>query len=101
MLPDYITKAVPNPASNRAAWFKNTAPSYAAIFLWIVFFREIANGTLNNAGVGLSLLALLVSALLAYLLFYKAPAMLGRAQGEQLPPTDYTASRISPIACVA
>jgi cytosine permease len=84
MLPDYITKAVPNPASNRAAWFKNTAPSYAAIFLWIVFFREIANGTLNNAGVGLSLLALLVSALLAYLLFYKAPAMLGMQTGYPL-----------------
>jgi len=31
----------------------------------------------------------------------EAPAMLGRAQGEQLPPTDYTASRISPIPFVA
>jgi cytosine permease len=81
MLPDYIAKAVPNPASNRAAWFKNTAPSYAGIFLWIVFFREIANGTLNQAGVGLSLLALLVSGLFAYLLFYKAPAMLGMQTG--------------------
>jgi cytosine permease len=84
MLPDYIAKAVPNPASNRAAWFKNTAPSYAGIFLWIVFFREIANGTLNQAGVGLSLLALLVSGLLAYFLFYRAPAMLGMQTGYPL-----------------
>jgi len=84
MLPDYITKAVPNPSANRAAWFKNTAPSYAGIFLWIVFFREIANGTLNQAGVGLSLLALLVSGLLAYFLFYKAPAMLGMQTGYPL-----------------
>jgi cytosine permease len=81
MLPDYIAKAVPNPVSNRAAWFKNTAPSYAGIFLWIVFFDEIAQGTLNLAGVGLSLLALLVSGLLAYYLFYKAPAMLGMQTG--------------------
>ena len=28
-LPDYITSATPNPAANRAPWFKNTAPTYA------------------------------------------------------------------------
>ena len=32
-LPDYIAKATPNPASNRAPWYVNTAPSYAGIFL--------------------------------------------------------------------
>ena len=35
MLPDYISKAVPNPATNRGPWYANTAPSYAGIFLWI------------------------------------------------------------------
>ena len=55
MLPDYISKAVPNPASNRAPWYKNTAPTYAGVFLWIVFYKQIANGTLDRAGVGLCL----------------------------------------------
>jgi cytosine permease len=36
MLPAYLSKAVPNPRSNRAPWYKNTAPTYAGIFLWIV-----------------------------------------------------------------
>lgn len=81
MLPDYIAKAVPNPASNRAPWYVNTAPSYAGVFLWVVFYMEIASGTLNRAGVGLSLLALLVAGLLSYFLFYRAPAMLGMQTG--------------------
>ena len=58
MLPDYISKAVPNPASNRAPWYTNTAPSYAGIFLWVVFYMEIAVGTIDRAGIGLSMLAL-------------------------------------------
>jgi cytosine permease len=53
MLPDYIAKAVPNPAANRAPWYANTAPSYAGIFLWVVFYMEIAVGTIDRAGVGL------------------------------------------------
>src|SRR5437870_1821583 len=31
-LPGYVTASVPNPAEKRAAWYKNTAPSYAGIF---------------------------------------------------------------------
>jgi len=81
MLPDYIAKAVPNPASNRAPWYVNTAPSYAGVFLWVVFYMEIASGTLSRAGVGLSMLALLVAGLLSYFLFYRAPAMLGMQTG--------------------
>ena len=81
MLPDYISKAVPNPASNRAPWYKNTAPTYAGVFLWIVFYKQIANGTLDRAGVGLCLLGLAVAGLLSYALFYRAPAMLGMQTG--------------------
>ncbi len=81
MLPDYIAKAVPNPASNRAPWYVNTAPSYAGVFLWVVFYMQIADGTLNRAGVGLSLLALVVAGVLSYALFYRAPAMLGMQTG--------------------
>jgi cytosine permease len=81
MLPDYIAKAVPNPASNRAPWYKNTAPTYAGVFLWIVFYKQIANGTLDRAGVGLCLLGLLVAGILSYALFYRVPAMLGMQTG--------------------
>ncbi|HEX4164169.1 MAG TPA: cytosine permease [Bryobacteraceae bacterium] len=81
MLPDYISKAVPNPRSNRAPWYKNTAPAYAGVFLWIVFYREIANGTLDRAGVGLCLIALLAAGLISYALFYRIPATLGMQTG--------------------
>lgn len=84
MLPDYISKAVPNPPSNRAAWYKNTAPTYAGVFLWVVFYREIAAGTLDKAGVGLSLLALLIAGLISYGLFYYVPALLGMRTGYPL-----------------
>src|ERR1700761_8628361 len=81
MLPSYITKTAPNPASNRAPWYKNTAPTYAGVFLWIVFYREIAAGTLDRAGTSLSLLALLVAGLLSYFLFYRIPALMGMRTG--------------------
>lgn len=81
MLPDYIAKAVPNPASNRAPWYKNTAPTYAGVFLWIVFYKQIAAGTLDKAGVGLCLLGLLVAGIVSYALFYRVPAMLGMETG--------------------
>src|SRR5579871_5400011 len=81
MLPDYIRKAVPNPLSNRAPWYKNIAPTYGGVFLWIVFYREIAGGTLDRAGLGLSLLALLVAGVISYALFYYVPALLGLRTG--------------------
>jgi len=84
MLPDYIAKAVLVPSEKRAPWYSNTAPSYAGIFLWVVFYMEIAAGTLDKAGVGLSLLALLVAGLLSYLLFYRPAAMLGMQTGYPL-----------------
>ena len=81
MLPDYISKTVPNPPTNRAPWYKNTAPTYAGVFLWVVFYREIASGTLDLAGLGLSLLALLVAGLISYGLFYLIPATMGMKTG--------------------
>jgi len=84
MLPDYLAKAVPNPATNRAAWFINTAPSYAGIFLWVVFYMEIAKGTIDRASVGVCLLALVVAGLISYALFYRVPAMLGMQTGYPL-----------------
>jgi cytosine permease len=81
MLPDYIAKAVPNPASKRAPWYVNTAPSYAGVFLWVVFYMSLAEGTINRASVGVCLAAVAVAGILSYALYYLAPAMLGMKTG--------------------
>ena len=65
-LPGYITSAVPNSKSNRAPWYKNTAPTYAGIFLWFVFWQDAAKagapgGTLAQ-GVGWALISLVIAA---------------------------------------
>jgi len=84
MLPDYIAKTVPNPASRRVPWYTSTAPSYAGTFLWVVFYMEIAKGTVDRMGVLLSLAALAAAALISYALFYRAPAMMGVQTGYPL-----------------
>ena len=84
MLPNYISKAQPNPRSNRAPWYKNTAPTYAGVFLWIVFYREIAAGTLDRASTAVCLLALVIAGLISYGLFYYVPALLGMRTGYPL-----------------
>jgi len=81
MLPDYLSRATPNPSTNRAPWYANTAPSYAGIFLWVVFYMEIAKGTIDRAGLGVCLIALAVAGVLSYALFYRVPAMLGMQTG--------------------
>src|SRR5262249_11249458 len=84
MLPDYLAKAVPNPMSKRAPWYANTAPSYAGIFLWVAFYKAMAAGTLAHGSLMICLLALLIAGLLCYLLYYRAPAMLGMQTGYSL-----------------
>jgi cytosine permease len=84
MLPDYLAKAVPNPASNRAPWYKNIAPSYAGIFLWITFYNSIAAGTISHGTLAVCLLALAAAGLLSFALFYYIPAMLGMETGHPL-----------------
>src|SRR3974377_1192214 len=81
MLPDYIAKAVPNPTSNRAPWYVNTAPSYAGVFLWVAFYQSLANNVIDRAGLGVVVLALVIAGLLSYALYYYAPAMLGMKTG--------------------
>src|SRR5947209_19415958 len=81
MLPAYIAKTSPNPASNRAPWYKNTAPTYAGVFLWIVFYREISAGTLDRASPALCLAAVVVAGLISYGLFYYIPALMGMQTG--------------------
>ena len=84
MLPSYLGMAKPNPAENRAPWYKGTAPAYAGIFLWVVFYMEIAKGTLPQAGLGLSLLGLVIAALLCHFLFYLVPGLYGMKTGYPL-----------------
>ena len=84
MLPEYLAKAVPNPAGKRAPWYSNTAPSYAGIFLWIAFYKTIATGTLTQASLGVCLLSLIVAGLLCYFLYYRVPGMLGMSTGYPL-----------------
>ncbi len=84
MLPDYIAKTAPNPPSRRAPWYVNTAPSYAGVFLWVVFYMKLAEGTINRAGLGLCLIALAVAGVISYGLFYRVPAMLGMQTGYPL-----------------
>ena len=84
-LPDYITSAKPNPQSNRAPWYKNTAPTYAGIFLWFVFWQDAAKaanlgGTLAQ-GLGVALGGLVISALICHYLFYLVPGLLGMKTG--------------------
>lgn len=69
---------------NRAPWYKNTAPTYAGIFLWVVFYMEIADGTLPQAGLGLCLLGLVVAALICHYLFYLVPGLFGMKTGYPL-----------------
>jgi cytosine permease len=84
MLPEYLAKAVPNPTSNRAPWTANTAPSYAGVFLWVVFYMQLAVGTLDRASPWLLLGALALAGVLCYKLYYYVPAMLGMQTGYPL-----------------
>jgi len=84
MLPDYIRKARRNPAENRAPWYKNTAPSYAGIFLWVAFYQAIAQGTLERGGAWVCLAGLVVAALACFALYYWVPATLGMKTGYPL-----------------
>ncbi len=88
MLPDYVSMAKPNPAENRAPWYKNTAPTYAGIFLWFVFWSQApsgggagAAGGVLGQGIVVALLGLVVAALLCHFLFYLVPGLLGMKTG--------------------
>jgi cytosine permease len=80
-IPDYIASAKPNPLSNRAPWFKNTAPTYAGIFLWFVFWDSISNNGLTTAGLLPTLMGIVIGGLICHYLFYLAPGLLGMKTG--------------------
>jgi len=83
-LPDYIRASVPNARANRGPWYKNTAPSYAGIFLWVAFYLGLAGPTISQASLGVALLGLVVAGLLCFGFYYYVPAMLGMQTGRPL-----------------
>ena len=84
-LPSYITSATPNPPGKRAPWHANTAPAYAGIFLWFVFWQDAVNapnaGGMLSQGVGWALLSLALAALVCHFFFYLVPGLLGMKTG--------------------
>lgn len=81
-LPDYLRSAKPNPLSNRAPWYTNTAPTYAGVFLWFVFWDQIAyNGGLARGNLGMALLGVLLGGLICHFLFYLVPGLFGMKTG--------------------
>lgn len=80
-LPSYITSATPNPKANRGAWYANTAPTYAGIFLWFVFWDSMAANGLSVGGLGATLLGIVIGALICHFLFFIVPGRLGMQTG--------------------
>ncbi|OHB76911.1 MAG: hypothetical protein A2W31_11770 [Planctomycetes bacterium RBG_16_64_10] len=85
-IPPYLAAAAPNPLGNRAPWFKNTAQSYAGIFLWIAFFDQLGGTAAGPAALGMArlstcLLALVCAGALSMVLFYLVPGLLGMQTG--------------------
>ena len=86
-LPEYLSLAKPNPLSNRAPWYKNTAPTYAGIFLWFVFWNKMASGGTEipggvlGQGIAMAFLGLILAALICHFLFYLVPGLFGMKTG--------------------
>lgn len=80
-LPSYITSATPNPTANRGPWFKNTAPTYAGIFLWFVFWDSMSANGLSTGGLMPVLLGIVLGALICHFLFFIVPGRLGMETG--------------------
>jgi cytosine permease len=85
-LPSYVASARGVPRANRAAWYKNTAQTYAGIMLWFVFWQDLVKGGgepggVLSMGVGTALLGLVIAALLCHFLFYLVPGKLGMQTG--------------------
>jgi cytosine permease len=80
-LPSYLANATPNPPDKRAAWFKNTAPTYAGIFLWFIFWNSMSGNGLSTGGLGATLLGIVIGGIICHFLFYLVPGMLGLKTG--------------------
>jgi cytosine permease len=79
VLPNYLKMASPNPPQNRAPWYKNTAPSYAGIFLSVPFMAGMA-GALQYGSLWAAVVGLFLGALFCFILYY-VPGVLGQKTG--------------------
>ncbi|HEX2973692.1 MAG TPA: hypothetical protein VHP11_15260, partial [Tepidisphaeraceae bacterium] len=85
-LPNYLKMAKANPLANRAPWYKNTAPTYAGIFLWFVFwtggttFAPNLGGVLSH-GIWAPIAGLALAALLCHTFYYVVLGMVGQKTG--------------------
>lgn len=86
-VPSYLECAKPNPAANRAPWYKNIAPVYAGIFLWFVFWSgAAASGSENAGGIlaagwPIALFGIFAGAVICYVLFYHVFGRFGQKTG--------------------
>ena len=94
-LPNYVASAKPVPQSDRIPWYKSTAPTYAGIVLWFVFWQSVPVGSgigdhgqfsLNPGGMlahglGVAIGSLALAALLCHFLYYLVPGLLGMKTG--------------------
>lgn len=71
--------------ANRAPWYKNTAPTYAGIMLWFVFWLGATDfktaGSVFAHGVGLPLVSLALAALICHTFYYVVMGMIGFKTG--------------------
>ncbi len=81
-LPAYLKSAVPHPPGERSPWYKNTAPSYAGIFLSVPFMAGMA-GALQYGSLKAGVVGLVLGALFCFALFY-VPGLLGMQTGMPL-----------------
>lgn len=81
-LPNYLRSACPNPAGKRAPWYRNTAPSYAGIFLSVAFMAGMA-GAIRFGNLWAGFVGLVIGALFCFILYY-IPAVLGQQTGMPL-----------------
>jgi cytosine permease len=84
-LPNYLKMAKPNPMSNRAPWYKNTAPTYAGIFLWFVFWMGSTGapnaGGVFSHGITAPIVSLVLAALLCHTFYYIVLGIMGQKTG--------------------
>ncbi|HWE36762.1 MAG TPA: purine-cytosine permease-like transporter [Isosphaeraceae bacterium] len=70
--------------TGRKSWQYGIAPHYIGLFLWIVFFDQLARRTLTIGGLPMAVSGAATAGLLGYLFLFYAPAMLGLKTGRPL-----------------
>jgi cytosine permease len=80
-LPSYLTSATPLGTDKRVPWYKSTAPTYAGIFLWFVFWDSMSGNGLSMGGLGVTLMGILLAGIICHFLFFLVPGLLGMSTG--------------------